>query len=90
MVTSDLPTILQISLDIRKDLNKCIICQTVKDNKGTTKLTSTEKGRTTILDCSIHLKDNLLEDIQESDHDKIQYPVNTCYPRYVRSKERAE
>ena len=36
------------------------------------------------------MKDNLLEGIQESDHDKVQYHVNTCYPRYLRLKERAE
>ena len=90
MATSDLPTKLQISLDKRKDLNKCIICQKVKENKRTTKLTSIEQGRRTILDCSVHLKDNFLESIQESDHGKIQYHVNNCYPRCVRSKERAE
>ena len=33
------------------------------------------------------LKDELLEQIPDSKYENSQYHVNTCYPRYVRSKE---
>ena len=66
-----------------KSLEKCVICQKIKDNKGDTKLTSTVKGRNVILECSAILKDNLLDGIDE---ENIKYHVNTCYARYVSSK----
>ena len=69
-----------------KSLEKCVICQKIKDNKGDTKLTSTVKGRNVILECSAILKDNLLDGIDE---ENIKYHVNTCYARYVSSKRRA-
>ena len=40
--------------------------------------------------CSSCLKDDLLEGIPNRDYDKINYHVNTCYPRYVKSRERFE
>ncbi|XP_057301781.1 uncharacterized protein LOC130636171 isoform X1 [Hydractinia symbiolongicarpus] len=73
-----------------KDLTKCIICQKKQDNKGNKKLTSTENGRNAIFNCSKSLNDDLLKEIPLSQYDDINYHVNTCYPRYVRSKERFE
>ena len=81
---------LNISLQILKDVNKCIICQKKKDNKGNTKLASTDKGTETIINCSGCLKDDLLEGIPSRNYDEIKYHMNTCYPRYVRSRERFE
>ena len=40
--------------------------------------------------CSSCLKDDLCEGIPNRDYDKINYHVKTCYPRYVRSRERFE
>ena len=34
------------------------------------------------------MKDDLLEGIPNRNYDEIKYHVNTCYPRYVRSRER--
>ena len=36
------------------------------------------------------MKDELLEGIANRNYDEIKYHVNTCYPRYVRSRERFE
>ena len=36
------------------------------------------------------MKDELLEGIVNRNYDEIKYHVNTCYPRYVRSRERFE
>lgn len=90
MASSETPKRLQISLENCKDISKCIICQKLKDNKGNQKLTSTEKGRGVIVECSKLLNDDLLEGIPDSQYENIQYHINTCYPRYVRSKERSE
>ena len=49
MALSEPPSGLNISFQILKDVNKCIICQKNKDNKGNTKLTSTEKERKVLL-----------------------------------------
>ena len=43
---------LNISLQTLKDVNKCIICQKNKDNKGNGKLTSNEKGGKSIINYS--------------------------------------
>ena len=32
-------------------LEKCALCQKVKDNRGDKKLTSTKKGRKTLVEC---------------------------------------
>ena len=48
MALNEPPSGLNISLQILKDVNKCIICQKNKNNKGNGKLTSTEKGRGSI------------------------------------------
>ena len=61
-----------------------------EENKVNAKLTSTEKERETIINCSSCLKDDLLEGIPNRNYDEIKYHVKTCYPRYVRSRERLE
>ena len=81
---------LNISLQILKDVNKCIICQKNKYNKGNAKFASTEKGRESIINCSSCLKDDLLEGIPKRNYEEIEYHVNTCYTRCVRSRERFE
>ena len=90
MASCETPNRLQISLKSCKDISKCIICQKLKDNKGNQKLTSTEKRRGVIVECSKLLNDELLERIPDSQCENIQYHVNTCYPHYVRSKEQLE
>ena len=72
----------------KKCIDKCIICQKPKDNKGNKKLISTANGRSTIIECSIFLRDNLLDGVEELD--QIKYYINTCYSRYVRQKKRTE
>lgn len=90
MAKNDVQQSLQISFERSQDLSKCIICQKAKDNKGSDKLTSTEKGRRIVIDCSVLLKDDILEGIQENEYEQIKYHVNTCYSRYKRLKERTE
>ena len=72
----------------KKYIDKCIICPKPKDNKWNKKLTSTANGRSTIIECSTFLRDNLLDGVEELD--QIKYHVNTCYSRYVRQKKRTE
>ena len=69
-------------------IDKCIICQKPEHNKGNKKLTSTANGRTTIIECSTFLQDNLLEGVEELN--QIKHHVNTCYSRFVRQKKRTE
>ena len=57
MPSNEPPSGLNISLQILKNVNKCIICPKNKDNKGNAKLTSTEKGRKSIINCSSCLKE---------------------------------
>ena len=87
MALNEPPSGLNISLQIFKDVNKCIICQKNKDNKGNAKLTCTEKGRESVFNFSIRLKDDLLEGIPNRNYAKIKYHVNTCYHCYVSSRE---
>ena len=67
-----------ISKDKKKDLKKYIICQNNKDEKGDSKLTSTETGRNVITEASKSLKDDLL------------HGRNTCYANYRKKKKRSE
>ena len=90
MALNEPPSGLNISLQILENVNKCIICQKNKDNKGNAKLASTEKGRECIINCSSCLKDHLLECILNRNYDEVKYHVNTCYPRYVKSREQFE
>ena len=70
------------------DLNKCVICKKVKDSSGNKKLTSTDKGRTTLIECSNVLNDDLFTDLQINELCQIKYHVSTCYGRYVKLTER--
>ena len=72
------------------DLEKCVICKSVRDSKGEKKLTSTEKRRKTLIECSNMLKDDLFKYLKLEELSDIKYHVNTCYPRYVRQKEQEE
>jgi len=72
----------------KKCVEKCIICQKVKDNKGIIKLTSTPNGRTALIECSNFYQDNLLEGVEKLD--EIKYHVNTCLSNYVKKKKRAK
>ena len=87
MALNEPPSGLNISLQILKDVNKCKICLKNKDNKGNAKLTSTEKGRESIINCSSCLKDDLLEGNTYRNYDKLKYHVSTCCPRYIRLRE---
>ena len=60
------------------DLSKCVICQKFKDKNGDKKLTSTEKGRNTLIESSEVLQDELSKNLDE---DQIKYHVNNCYSR---------
>ena len=57
----------------KKCIDKCIICQKTKDNKGNKKLTSIANGRSTIIECSTFLRDNLMDGVEELD--QIKYHV---------------
>ena len=80
------PSGLSIYAKKKIDLKKCIICQNVKDNKGNTKLTSTENGRNKLFKWSESISDNKFDDVE--DKENIHYHANTCYQRYIRSAER--
>ena len=67
-------------------MKKCVICKNVRDSKGEKKLTSTEKGRKTLIECSNVLKDDLFKYLKLEELSDIKYHVNTCYPRYARQK----
>lgn len=56
----------------RLDLDKCVLCQKVTDNKGDKKLTSTANGRELLFEAS---------EIPEDRKDNVKYHVNTCYSR---------
>ena len=92
MTLNEPPNGLNISLQILKDVNKCIIYQKNKDNKGNAKFASTEKGRKSIINCSSCLKDDgrFVGRFPNRNYDEIKEHVNTCYPHYVRSRERFE
>lgn len=52
MALNETPNRLWISLESCKDISKCIVCQKITDNKGDQKLTSTEKEKSIIVECS--------------------------------------
>ena len=72
------------------NLQLCILCQHVKDSKGSTKLTSTADGRRVIFDTTEMLQDGLLANVDENDSSCIHYHVKTCYATYKRRGERHE
>ena len=73
------------------DLNKCILCQKIKDSKGDRRLTSTENGRQLIISTSTDiLKDDLISDVKGEELCLVKYDVNTCYSRCIRQRDRTE
>ena len=60
------------------DLSKCVICQKVKDKNVENKLSSTEKGKKSLIKSSEFLQDDLSKNLDE---DQTKYHVNTCYSR---------
>lgn len=84
------PSGLSFSEKKKIDLKKCIICQKVKDNQGSRKLTSTENGRNNLFRCSEILNDKKFNDIEDAEKHTVQYHVNTCYQRYLRLAERSK
>ena len=65
----------------KRNFDRCILCQKVKDSKGDKKLTSTQTGRTLLLEASTILKDNLVTEIPDDEKQNVKYHVNTCYSR---------
>ena len=73
---------LDLQLEAKPNIQKCTICQNIKDNKGNKNLTSTEDGRLKIIQCSEFLKGELISQLAESDLQYLKHHVKTCYPRY--------
>ena len=61
-------------------LELCLICQTVKDSAGSSKLTSTEAGRQSII--SRKLKDGLVTNIDQNRLVDRRYHIKSCYATY--------
>ena len=72
---------LDLHLEAKLNIQKCIICQNINDNKGDKNLTSTENGRLKIIQCSKFLKDELISQLTKNDLQYLKYHVKTCYPR---------
>ena len=72
------------------NLALCLICQRVKDRNGSTTLTSAVDGRQTIIDTSEKLQDGLVTGIEQSERDKINYHLKSCYSTYRKKGERHE
>ena len=65
----------------KRNFDRCILCQKVKDSKGDKKLTSTQNGRTLLFKASTILKDNLVTEISDDEKQNVKYHVNTGYSR---------
>ena len=59
-------------------LELCLICQNVKDSAGSSKLTSTEAGRKTIISTIRKLEDGLDANIDQNRLVDIRYHVKSC------------
>ena len=59
-------------------LQKCTLRHKVKHNRGDIKLTSTEIGKKTLVECSKVIKNGLLSGIK--DEAQIKCHVNSWYP----------
>ena len=82
---------IQLTKTRNVDLNKCILCQKIKDNKSDRRLTSTEKGRQLIISTSTDtLKDDLISDAKGEELCLLKYHVNSCYSRYIRQRDLTE
>ena len=65
----------------KRNFDRCILCQKVKDSKGDKKLTSTQNGRTLLFKASTILEDNLVTEISDDEKQNVKYHVNTGYSR---------
>ena len=77
-----------IACQQKRNIKLCIICKKAKDSNGSIKLTSTSDGRDKVVKTSKLLSDNVLFNLSESELSAIQYHVNSCYGRYIKSGER--
>lgn len=73
-----------------KNIDLCIICQHKKDSKGESKLTSTENGRTILIDASRFFEDGIIQDLDEASLKIIQYHLHSCFSSYRKKWERAK
>ena len=69
-------------------LELCLICQNVKDSAGSSKLTSTEAGRQTIISTSRKLEDGLVTNIDQNRLFDVRYDVKFCYATYKKKGAR--
>ena len=65
----------------KRNFDRYIPSQKVKDSKGDKKLTSTQNGRTLLFEASTILKDNLVTEIPDDEKQNVKYHVSTCYSR---------
>ena len=72
---------LDLPLEAKLNVQKCIICQNINDNKEDKNLTSTESRRLKIIQCSEFLKDGSISLLTVNDLQYLKYHVKTCYPR---------
>ena len=84
------PIPLLSTINVRKrDVNKCIICETCGSRKQDKKLVSTPEGRQKIITSSNTLNDNILFGLTEDEFDSIQYQQCSCYAPYNLKAKRA-
>ena len=77
-----------VQLTKKPDVNKCVLCQKVKDGQGNKKLTETADGQRKIIDTSKQLKDNILSNLSKNELKNIKYYARTCYASYLMSKRK--
>ena len=65
----------------KRNFDRSILCQKVKDSKGDKKLRSTLNGTTLLFQSSTILKYNLVTEIPDDEIQNVKYHVNTCYSR---------
>ena len=65
-----------------RNLDLCLICQHVKDVKGSSQLSSTEAGRKVVIDASEKLQDGFLNGIDPTKLTEIKYHTKSCYATY--------
>ena len=72
---------LDLRLEAKPSIHKCIICQNINDNKGDENQTSTKNGPLKIIQCSEFLKNGLISQLIENVLEYLKYHLKTCYPR---------
>ena len=77
-----------VSKPQKSNIELCIICQKVRNSNQNTNLTSTHKGRDAVNKTSRILSDDTLYRLNETDLNKIQYHVKTCYTRYKKAEQK--